>query len=216
MLFLFPAAPGAFMRLAYLAVLCPLVACSGGTSDDGDGADDPTGDTAAVAPAQFGPDNQWFHATVDDVPDELGPTGGVGLGNRPADFAYLDQNGDTVSLYQFYGKTVQLVLMAQWCGPCQEEAPLIGDTARDLADDDIVILELMIQNNYGDYPSVADVQSWADEYGADHPVLAVSDGAFDAWLAGGFPTLPILDGELVAVVADNFPFSPSTLEQQAP
>jgi len=206
-------------RLVLFAAAFSLTACSGGGSGDDGGDDDDrveTADTAPAVAAPFGPDNAWFHATVDDVPVDLGPTGSTGMGERPGDFAYQDQNGDTVSLYQFYGKTVQLVLMAQWCGPCQAEAPLIGDTARDLLDDDVIVLELMLENTAGNRPALTDVQAWASEYGADHPVLAVSDNAFDAWLAGGYPTLPILDGDLVTVVADNFPFSPTTLEQQAP
>lgn len=181
--------------------LLTLVACIGGTEEE---------------PELYGPDNSWWHANVEDMPEGLAATGGTGMGNRPADFLYTDQFGDQVSLYQFYGKTVQLVLMAQWCGPCQDEAQMIGDAARTLAEDDVIVLEIMLENTSSQLPTGENLNQWTTAYGGTHPVLAPSDSALNSWLLGGFPTLPILDDTLTVVHGDNFPFSEATLAGYAP
>lgn len=178
------------MRLVSISALALLVACGG-------------------EPEQFGPDNSWFHALQEEVPEDLGATG-LAVGDRMADFTLVDQHGDEVELYQFYGKVVQLILFAQWCTPCQEEAPLVEATWNDLEDDGVVILGVMMQGNTGP-TTAASLDEWVTEYAATHPLL--NDGAqtLAPMLQGGFPTLPVLDRTLTIRTVDNFPFSPEYL-----
>ena len=91
-------------------------AVEGDTDTDADTDTDTDADADTDADtdvALYGPDNAWWHAFASDVPDGL-----AGTGWRPGDTAYnftlIDQNGDEVELYQFYGRTVLLDLFAYW------------------------------------------------------------------------------------------------------
>lgn len=164
----------------------------------------------ACSPKPYGPDNAWFHADLKDVPEDLAGTG-IATGDTLADFTFVDQNGDDVQLYQFYGQVVQLVLMAQWCPPCQDEAPAIEAASVDLADSGVTIVEVMLENDAGDPPTSANCAEWADAYGATHPIVADPTDVFLPMLNGGYPTLPILDRQMRIVDPDNFPFSAAKL-----
>lgn len=173
-----------------------------GGSDGGDGSD---GGSAAV----YGPENAWWHAPADSVPADL--TGGAHrVGETLGNFTLTDQNGDQVELYQFYGKVVQLVLFAEWCGPCNAEAPEIEAAAADLLDEDIVVISVMVQQNDGSAPDAAALGRWVDRYSVTHPLLA-GTSELEAMLQGGFPTLPVADSSMTIVTLDNFPFDPEYL-----
>lgn len=90
-----------------LAVASLAAGClgSGGGDDDDDGGDDP--------PAEYGPENSWPHATEDDLPDDLAGTG-YRDGDIAYDFTMVDQHGDEVSLYQFYGSVVVIDNFTEW------------------------------------------------------------------------------------------------------
>lgn len=181
------------LRSASIALAASLVACS---------------------PKPFGPENAWFHADLKDVPEDLAGTG-IAEGDTIADFTFKDQNGHDVQLYQFYGQVVQIVLMAQWCPPCQDEAPALEAASVDLAESGVQIIELMLENTEGDYPTDADCNEWATEYGATHPIVADPADTYVDMLNGGYPTLPVLDREMKIVNADNFPFDPGFLADLA-
>lgn len=65
-----------------------------------------------VQPEPYGPENEWYHADAADVtePDSCGKQ----LGQTMCNFTMTDQNGDSVELYQFFGKVVVLDLFAEW------------------------------------------------------------------------------------------------------
>ncbi len=167
---------------------------------------------ALSACAPYGPDNTWYHARQSDLPEGYAAGTGYGLGDVPPDVVLRDQHGDEVALHQFYGQVVQLVLMAQWCPPCQEEAPAVEQAWVDLQDRGAQVIEVMLESS-DDTLDYDDCAAWADAYGATHPVLADVGGAFRGMLIGGFPTNPILDRELRVVREDNFPFRASLIEE---
>lgn len=180
------------MRPAFLALLALASACS----------------------QPYGPENSWFHANERDVPEDYAGGTGVRPGDVPPDILMQDQFGDEVALHQFYGKTVQLVLMAQWCPPCQEEAPAIEAASVALAEQEVQIIEVMLDPSDEEL-GWDDCTEWAEEYEVTHPVLADLDGFFDQMLNGGFPTLPVLDPELRVIDPDNYPFSTDRLATYA-
>ena len=107
-----------------LLLLLPLglVACFGDKDDtqapEGDTDTDTDTDTDADGDADtdvelYGPDNAWWHASASDVPPDLAGTGWR-VGDTASNFTLVDQNGDEVELYQFYGRTVLLDLFAEW------------------------------------------------------------------------------------------------------
>ena len=74
-------------------------------NDTGSGDTQDTQDTDSYEP--YGPDNDWWHADIDDVPPDLAGTG-MRNGSVAPDFTFTDQNGDEVELYQFYGQVILL------------------------------------------------------------------------------------------------------------
>jgi thiol-disulfide isomerase/thioredoxin len=49
-------------------------------------------------------------------------------------------DGEQISLADFKGKTVVVVVWGSWCAPCRAEAPMLAAAARDLADEGVVFL----------------------------------------------------------------------------
>ncbi len=188
-----------FLSLALL----PLLAC-GGKDDSTDTSESVDSADTNVAAADFGPENRWPHATTDEVPEGLTGTG-VALGDVIPDFTLVDQDGNDVELYQFYGSVVQLVIFAAWCGPCNEEAPSLQAASVELAEEDIVVLGVMMENVSGAPPSTADLGEWVEAYDVTHPLLA-GPGALEAMLQGGYPTLPVIDRDMRVARLDNYPF----------
>src|SRR5687768_2227270 len=64
------------------------------------------------------PENTW---TVTPPPATL-EAQGYGEGDVIPDFRLVDQHGDEVSLWQFYGNVILLDVSTIWCGPCQQLA----------------------------------------------------------------------------------------------
>lgn len=61
--------------------------------------------------------------------------------NEPApDFSYTQANGETHRLSELRGKRVILNFWATWCGPCEQEMPLLQQTATDHAGQDLVVI----------------------------------------------------------------------------
>lgn len=181
------------------------------TSDDDDATSDDDDDTTDVP---FGPENQWSHAMEGDVPDDLGDDTGIGVGEVISDFTLVDQNGDEVQLYQFYGKVIQLILFAEWCGPCRDEEPLVEQTWQELEGDGVVVLAVMFEDYGGAPPEVEDLQNWINDFGSTHPLVA-GPGNLDPMLQGGFPTLPVIGRDMRLLTPDNFPFSADALRTYA-
>jgi len=102
-----------------LALLTPLLLMGCPPDDDADdddvvGDDDSAGDDDdTVAPAQYGPENTWWHAMEADVPTDLAGTGWA-TGDVATNFTLVDQFGDEVELYQFYGQVIVLDVFAYW------------------------------------------------------------------------------------------------------
>jgi len=88
-------------------VAAGLLAGACGEGDDHVALDDDT----SYVPEPFGPDNTWWHADAADVPDDLVGTG-WDVGDVAPDFTLLDQFGDEVQLYQFYGQVIVLDIFA--------------------------------------------------------------------------------------------------------
>jgi thiol-disulfide isomerase/thioredoxin len=117
------------------------------------------------------PENSWDAATP---PANLKATG-FGVGRVPEDFRLKDQFGDEVSLWQFYGDVILVDISTMWCGPCQLIAREVSETWHDYRDQGFTYLTLLPEDLGGDVPDNADLNTWADDFGIDAPVL--SDGA---------------------------------------
>ncbi len=193
-------------KIVTFVVLSACVALTGGCPAPRSGGEDGGDDDDAVDEA-YGPENDWFHANSGDVPSDLEGTG-YRVGDVAHNWTFLDQHGDEVELYQFYGQAILLDVFAEWCGPCQGHAPTGEEIWQDVSDRGVTILAMMNQNDDGSTPELAeDAARWADRFGLTHPVVADAENHADEFqvIGGGFPTYPLIGPDMTIVSQDVFP-----------
>lgn len=142
----------------------------------------------------FGPENSWFHADTADVPADLQGTG-YEVGDVMPDFTLVDQFGDEVQLYQFYGQVVALDVLALWCIPCQDAAPEHQALWEELRGEDFAFIAV-VTDGYGPAPVASDAADWAETFGLTHPVVADPARERTKLLSPAYPTVVLLDREL--------------------
>jgi thiol-disulfide isomerase/thioredoxin len=84
----------------------------------------------------------------------------------------VDQNGDTVSLWQFYGEVIALDISTMWCGPCQLLAREVDEVQEHYEDDGFIYITMLPENIDGDTPNVQNLNQWAERNGVSAPILA--------------------------------------------
>ena len=195
--------------LLALALTTSLTACGGPAArdDDNDGSSSQGDDDDDSGPEYYGPENSWWHALAQDVPSDLAGTG-FRTGDVAHNFTAIDQFGDTVELYQFYGQVIVLDVFAQWCGPCQENAPHGRALWEDYGDQGVIMLAAMQENSAGAAPAPTNATQWADEFSLTHPVVADEQQFNIDYIVTGFPTYIVIDQQMNVVNDDLWPFDP--------
>ena len=61
----------------------------------------------------------------------------------------------------------------------------------------------------GSTPTAANVESWNDQYGIEHPMLADAAMTQISYIVTGYPTYVVIDREMVISTADLWPFDSS-------
>ena len=97
---------------------------------------------------------------------------GYETGLHSCNFTFLNQDGEEVSLYDFYGKTIILDFSTMWCYYCQQAAYDIPSSLELFKNDNIVYITLLVENFAGVEPSQDDLIEWVDHFGLTSPVLA--------------------------------------------
>jgi len=138
--------------------LAPLAACTPVLTSPGD--DSGTG--AWVAPS-----NTW---PVSAPPVDL-VAQGFDQGQVVPDFVMMDQHGDPVSLWQFYGMVVVVDISTMWCGPCAALADEVDATWNAYEPQGFIYLTVLPENTLGQVPSQDDLNVWADNHAITAPVL---------------------------------------------
>ncbi len=151
----------------------------------------PTG-TLTTPDVPFGPVNEWWHAADRSIPPGLAGTGWAD-DDIAYDFTLMDQHGDLVQLYQFYGTVIVLDIVAMWAGPCADNAPIYEDWVfTEAAGQPISWLALIVEGENGP-PKDEDAVLWAETHGLNHAVLADTTRTEIAYATDPFPTLVVID-----------------------
>jgi len=201
------AAPRPLQLLALLAITLGLVGCTGIDRNSGNESSEGGEDADAEAddqPQPFGPENSWWHAETADVPADLAGTGWR-TGEVAHDFILTDQHGDEVQLYQFYGKVIVLDVFAQWCPPCQENAPH-GQELWEESNGEAIVLAATQEDYETNPPDNDDLNVWVDVYSLTHPVLADPTMTQNQFVVTGYPTYVVIDQEMNIENDDLWPF----------
>ena len=153
------------------------------------------------------PTNSW---PIQQPPEDL--TGeGFFVGQVPFDFRLLDQHGDEVSLWQFYGKVVVVDVSTMWCAPCRALAETTEETYQGYLGQDVMYLTILPENVENGPPTQEDLNLWADTYGITAPVVADPQAEWSAASVnnGQYPVVLVLDRELVVRERVNPPDDPT-------
>lgn len=153
------------------------------------------------------PNNSWpVAAPPDDLVGE-----GFFAGQVPHDFRLLDQHGDEVSLWQFYGSVVVVDISTMWCAPCRDLAQTTEETYQGYLADGLMYLTILPENVENQPPSNEDLNLWADQFGITAPVVAdpQADWASGAVTNGQYPVVLVLDRSMRVAERVNPPDDPT-------
>ena len=152
-------------------------------------------------------DNDGFTDDVEDLPPEYDPgvnweVCGSSEEDHPCNIVAVDHNGDEFDMYANYGSLIVLDLSAMWCGPCNSAAAGAQEVQDMYADQDLIYVTVLIENQHGVPPSEADIQQWAAAYGnTTSPVVAGNRGMLVSsggpWELTSWPTFFYIDREMV-------------------
>ena len=124
------------------------------------------------------------------------------VGDHACNFTLLNQKGEEVSLYDFYGKVVLVDFSTEWCGYCRVAASEAQRMQDKYGEENFVHITVLVETSSGAEPSPDDLQLWMDTYGITSAVvlsgsrsmLDPSDESY--WSVTGWPTFFILDRDM--------------------
>jgi peroxiredoxin len=142
------------------------------------------------------PDNDWDRVTPSG--DLAGNSYGFFEGDTLPDGKLVDQHGNEVCLWQFYGKVLVVDVSTMWCAPCKKIACYAEDTYKTYADDDVVYITVIPQNTHGQEPTAEDIDYWVDTYTLTGPVLADPKMTWSAASTPNqtYPAIMVVDREM--------------------
>jgi thiol-disulfide isomerase/thioredoxin len=161
------------------------------------------------ADTDTGPVGSW-EAPVNTWPVAAPPADLVGegftAGDLVPDFRLVDQFGDEVSLWQFYGDVIVLDISTMWCSPCRDLAETTAETQEDYEAEGFMYLTILPENVEGENPTPEDVVAWVETFEIASPVVADPDKGYTAGAVpdGTYPVVLVIDRDM-RVYADIAP-----------
>ena len=155
------------------------------------------------------PENTWERSEPPCLTGE-----GFSKGEVVPDMRLMDQHGDTVSLWQFYGSLVVLDFSTMWCAPCAELAEGIDETWEKYGDEGFMYLSIISQDVISEVPDLDDLNKWADDHSITAPVLADDQGYTDEVIppGGAFPLVMLLDRDMTVLVEQVTPVEDAAVQ----
>ncbi|TVQ90042.1 MAG: TlpA family protein disulfide reductase [Deltaproteobacteria bacterium] len=144
------------------------------------------------------PENSWDC----DIPPATLQDSSIRYGFFPGDTLprglMVDQHGDMVDPWQFFGQVVVVDISTMWCSPCRQIACYVQHTHESYVDHGVTYLTVLPQNTHGEPPSVSDLQDWARDFKITAPILSDPE---HGWSRPGTPTnsypaLVVVDREM--------------------
>jgi thiol-disulfide isomerase/thioredoxin len=159
------------------------------------------------------PENRWpSQSPPANIEEE-----GFDLGQTISDFAFFDQYGEEVSLWQFYGKVILFDVSAEWCAPCKILAEEVQPTQDDYAAQGLVYVSYIAEGNSSQEPVDTEILSkWANDHDITAaPVLgSVDDLRSQLVPTNAYPRLILIDRNLRVIEADIFPQNDETIREK--
>jgi thiol-disulfide isomerase/thioredoxin len=124
------------------------------------------------------------------------------IGDRACNFSLMDQTGSDWTLHDHHGSIIILDFSAMWCGYCQKAAIIAQEIQDKYARDNVVWVTILLQNNYGQQPTLKDLNAWADEFEmSSSPVVSgnsemIDTSAKDGYNVNTWPGLVIIDRDM--------------------
>ena len=107
------------------------------------------------------------------------------------DFTVYDADGNAVALSDNKGTPVVVNFWATWCGPCQDEMPLMQEAYKEYGDRAAF---MFVNLTDGTYDTVESVGEFMERYGYDLPVFFDSDASgAEAYGVTGIPFTVFID-----------------------
>ena len=124
------------------------------------------------------------------------------IGDHPCNFKLLNQHGEVVNLYDFYGNTIVVDFSAMWCGPCTAAAAEVEEVKDKFKASGFTYLTVLIEDSYGEDPDELDCSSWANRFGITEPVLAgdrslIDSAGISGWEITSWPTFFFITEDMV-------------------
>ena len=125
------------------------------------------------------------------------------INHHPCDFSLKNQDGEFVNLYDFYGKPIVLDFSTSWCFYCVVAADSVQSIVEQHAESNVKYITVLIENEEGNSPTVANAKEWAIAHGiVSEEVLVGSRDMINidpnlGWYVEGWPSFYFLDSEMV-------------------
>ena len=126
-------------------------------------------------------------ATADPDPITWEDCGGM-PGDHPCNFTFTDQDGNSWTLYEHYGKAIMLDFSTMWCGYCRVSAGEVQALQDKYGPDGFLWVTILIEDTAGGDVTLDEIQLWAETYGIEtSPVLMGDRSIIDVSAEDGYP-----------------------------